>query len=78
MIPKSLTLFVKHDGQSSRASVTCEYKCANACFHEVPNTSDGAYFGDIVSALNRRGLIKGGAAAVLAVGAASALRGLRG
>ncbi|MFQ6329575.1 PhoX family protein [Nocardia sp. CWNU-33] len=70
---KPLALFVKHDGQSSRASVTCEYKCANACFHEVPNTSGGAYFGDIVSSLNRRGLIKGGAAAVLAVGAGSVL-----
>ncbi len=68
-----LALFVKHDGQSSRAAVTCEYKCANACFHEVPNTSAGAYFGDIVSSLNRRGLIKGGAAAVLAVGAGSVL-----
>ncbi|MEU7766996.1 PhoX family phosphatase [Nocardia sp. NPDC049190] len=68
-----LALFVKHDGQSSRAAVTCEYKCANACFHEAPNTSAGAYFGDIVSSLNRRGLIKGGAAAVLAVGAGSVL-----
>ncbi|GAB2648945.1 PhoX family protein [Nocardia goodfellowii] len=70
---KPLALFVKHDGQSSRAAMTCEYKCGNACFHEVPNTSTGAYFGDIVSSLNRRGLIKGGAAAVLAVGAGSAL-----
>jgi uncharacterized protein len=68
-----LALFVKHDGQSARAAMTCEYKCANACFHEVPNTSAGQYFGDIVSSLNRRGLIKGGAAAVLAVGAAGAL-----
>ncbi|MEU4339924.1 PhoX family phosphatase [Nocardia sp. NPDC023852] len=68
-----LALFVQHDGKSSRAAVTCAYKCANACFHEVPNTSAGAYFGDIVGSLNRRGLIKGGAAAVLAVGAGSAL-----
>lgn len=73
MSPKPLALFVKHDGQSSRARVTCEYKCANACFHPVPNTSEGAYFGDIVNRLNRRGLLKGGAAAVLAVGAGSVL-----
>ncbi|MFD3510692.1 PhoX family protein [Nocardia sp. NPDC058666] len=73
MSPKPLALFVKHDGQSARAALTCEYKCGNACFHEPPNTSEGAYFGDIVSGLNRRGLIKGGAAAVLAVGAVSAL-----
>ncbi|MFC8526293.1 PhoX family protein [Nocardia sp. NPDC057227] len=73
MTPKPLTLFTAHDGRSARALVTCEYKCANACFHPAPNTSDGAYFGDIVSSLNRRGVLKGGAAAVLAVGAASAL-----
>ncbi|MFF0528177.1 PhoX family protein [Nocardia amikacinitolerans] len=73
MTLKPLALFVQHDGRSARAAVTCEYKCANACFHETPNTSGGEYFGDIVSSLNRRGLIKGGAAAVLAVGAASAL-----
>ncbi|MGY1948958.1 PhoX family protein [Nocardia asiatica] len=68
-----LALFVQHDGQSSRASITCQYKCGNACFHEVPNTSNGEYFGDIVAALSRRGVLKGGAAAVLAVGAASLL-----
>ncbi|WP_067852581.1 PhoX family protein [Nocardia shimofusensis] len=73
MIVKPLALFVTHDGRSSRSRVTCEYKCANACFHEVPNTSANAYFGDIVASLNRRGLLKGSAAAVLAVGAASAL-----
>nr|WP_198428734.1 PhoX family phosphatase [Nocardia bovistercoris] len=70
---KPLALFVKHDGQSGRASVTCAYKCGNACFHEAPNTSENTYFGDIVSSLNRRGLIKGGAAAVLAVGVGGAL-----
>ncbi|MGW4364713.1 PhoX family protein [Nocardia takedensis] len=73
MKSKPLALFVKHDGQSGRANLTCEYKCGNACFHEAPNTSDGAYFGDIVASLNRRGLIKGGAAAVLAVGVGGAL-----
>ncbi|MFE3618174.1 alkaline phosphatase PhoX, partial [Streptomyces anulatus] len=73
MSPKPLALFVKHDGQSARAALTCEYKCGNACFHEVPNTSGGEYFGDIVAGLNRRGLIKGGAAVVLGVGAVSVL-----
>ncbi|MEV0771621.1 PhoX family protein [Nocardia salmonicida] len=73
MSPKPLALFVKHDGQSARAALTCEYKCGNACFHEVPNTSNGEYFGDIVAGLNRRGLIKGGAAVVLGVGAMSVL-----
>ncbi|WP_028478340.1 PhoX family phosphatase [Nocardia sp. CNY236] len=68
-----LSLFVTHDGRSSRANITCAYKCAQACFHEAPNTSSNAYFGDIVSSLNRRGLLKGGAATVLAVGAGTVL-----
>ncbi|NMN95647.1 PhoX family protein [Antrihabitans stalactiti] len=81
---KPLSLFVRPSGESpslrstvghsSRQSVTCEYKCGNACFHEVPNTSDGEYFGDIVAAaMTRRGVLKGSAAAVLAVGAGSLL-----
>ena len=70
---KPLALFVTHDGRSSRSRLTCEYKCANACFHDVPNTSGNAYFGDIVASLNRRRMLQGSAAAVLAVGAAGAL-----
>ncbi|MCZ4555836.1 PhoX family phosphatase [Rhodococcus maanshanensis] len=71
---KPLALFVNHDGKSSRASITCQYKCGNACSHEVPNTSGGEYFGDIVrAAMSRRGLLKSGAVAVLAVGAGGAL-----
>ncbi len=30
-----------------RSAVTCELKCANACFHPVPNTSENEYFRDI-------------------------------
>ncbi|WP_157554296.1 PhoX family protein [Nocardia crassostreae] len=70
---KPLALFVKHDGASSRASVTCQYKCGNACFHEVPNDSKNEYFGDIVAAMSRRRVLQGGAAVVLAVGAGSVL-----
>lgn len=71
---KPLALFVKHDGMSSRASITCQYKCGNACAHDVPNDSPGEYFGDIVrGAVTRRGVLRGGAAAVLAVGAGSVL-----
>ncbi len=71
---KPLALFVTHDGSSSRASVTCRYKCGDACSHAVPNTSGGEYFGDIVrAAMTRRGLFKSGAAVVLAVGAGGAL-----
>lgn len=71
---KPLALFVKHDGMSSRASITCQYKCGNACAHDVPNDSSGEYFGDIVrGAVTRRGVLRGSAAAVLAVGAGSVL-----
>lgn len=73
MSPKPLDLFVQHRSGSSRAAVTCAYKCGNACFHEAPNTSSGTYFRDIVAAVSRRRVLQGGAAAVLAVGSAGAL-----
>jgi hypothetical protein len=31
--------------------MSCQYKCGNACDHDVPNESTNEYFGDIV---NRR------------------------
>ncbi|GAA0547320.1 hypothetical protein A8924_0308 [Saccharopolyspora erythraea NRRL 2338] len=59
---------------ASRSSVTCRFRCGNACAHEAPNTSDNAYFGDIVaSVLSRRGALKAGGVLALSVGAASAL-----
>ncbi|MBJ8347661.1 PhoX family phosphatase [Antrihabitans sp. YC2-6] len=74
MALKPLALFVKHDGRSARASITCRYKCGDACSHPVPNTSSGEYFGDIVAAaMTRRGMLKGSAVAVLAVGAGGVL-----
>jgi uncharacterized protein len=67
---KRLALFVTHDGSSSRAAITCRYKCGDACSHDVPNASSGEYFGDIVqTAMSRRGVLRAGAMAVLAVGA---------
>ncbi|WP_232549371.1 PhoX family protein [Propioniciclava soli] len=45
----------------NRSSLTCRFKCGDACFHAVPNTSDNAYFGDIAeAALSRRGVMKAG------------------
>jgi secreted PhoX family phosphatase len=63
MIPLPL---VNH--RIGRASVTCEYRCGDACFHDVPNTSDNPYFGDLVS---RRTALKAGA--VVAAAATVAL-----
>ncbi|MGO2425616.1 MAG: PhoX family protein [Corynebacterium flavescens] len=55
---------------SSRSSLTCTYKCGNACFGECENTSDNAYFGDQFS---RRTALRAGGLTVFAVGGASAL-----
>ena len=64
-------------GRGGRSAMTCRYRCADACAHEPPNTSDNAYFGDVVeAAVSRRGLLRGGAAAAAVVvgsGAASTL-----
>ncbi|RJQ83413.1 PhoX family phosphatase [Pseudonocardiaceae bacterium YIM PH 21723] len=55
---------------SGRAAVTCEFRCGNACAHDAPNTSDNAYFGDIVRAVaSRRGVLKAGAVLAVAAGA---------
>ncbi|MEU5690660.1 PhoX family phosphatase [Actinosynnema sp. NPDC020468] len=54
-----------------RSAITCKYRCGDACAHEAPNTSDNAYFGDVVGdVVRRRGLLKAGA--VLAVAGAGA------
>ena len=51
-----------------RSAVTCHLKCADACFHPVPNTSDNAYFRDIVSAsMSRRTVLAGAGAAAAAI-----------
>ncbi len=52
-----------------RSAVTCHLKCADACFHPVPNSSENEYFRDIVgAAMSRRSLLAGagiGAAALV-------------
>ncbi|MFI5617223.1 PhoX family protein [Streptomyces sp. NPDC051567] len=53
-----------------RSALTCRYRCGDACFQDVPNTSDNAYAGDIIAgALSRRSVMR--AAAVVTVAAAS-------
>jgi secreted PhoX family phosphatase len=50
-----------------RAAVTCEHRCGNACFHDVPNTSANNYLGDVVRQLiSRRTAFKAGAVVALA------------
>ncbi|MGW0602558.1 PhoX family protein [Streptomyces sp. NPDC002640] len=53
-----------------RSALTCRFRCGDACFHAVPNTSDNAYIGDIVAgAVSRRSVMR--AAAVVTVAAAA-------
>lgn len=50
--------------------MTCRFRCGDACFHEVPNTSDNAYVGDVIAgALSRRSMMR--AAAVVTVASAT-------
>ena len=42
--------------RQAQSPVTCHLKCADACFHPVPNTSDNEYFRDIASASLSRAL----------------------
>ncbi|WP_151477161.1 PhoX family protein [Streptomyces albicerus] len=53
-----------------RSAMTCRYRCGDACFHEVPNTSANEYVGDVIAgALSRRSMMR--AAAVVTVSAAA-------
>ncbi|NGO68986.1 PhoX family protein [Streptomyces boncukensis] len=68
---KNLPLLPSHAG--GRSAMTCRYRCGDACFHEVPNTSDNEYLGDVVArALSRRSVLRAGAVvgATAAAGAA--------
>ncbi|MFJ4271875.1 PhoX family protein [Streptomyces coelicoflavus] len=54
-----------------RSAMTCRFRCGDACFHEVPNTSDNEYVGDVIAgALSRRSMMR--AAAVVTVAATGA------
>ncbi|GAA3826980.1 PhoX family protein [Streptomyces chiangmaiensis] len=57
-----------------RSALTCRYRCGDACFHEVPNTSDNEYVGDVIAgALSRRSALRAAAVVTVAtaVGAAT-------
>ncbi|MFG3253885.1 PhoX family protein [Streptomyces sp. NPDC048172] len=73
-MPKPLPLLVSHPG--GRSAMTCRYRCGDACFHEVPNTSDNEYVGDVVArALSRRSVLRAGAVVGATVAAGAALGG---
>ncbi|MFF0446241.1 PhoX family protein [Streptomyces sp. NPDC004609] len=67
---KLLPLLNTGSHAGGRSALTCRYRCGDACFQEVPNTSDNEYAGDIIAAaLSRRSMVR--AAAVVTVAAAA-------
>ena len=57
---------VNHPG---RQSMTCQYRCADACSQEIPNTTSNPTFGEIVTAsASRRAVLKGSGLGVAVVG----------
>ncbi|MGP3978171.1 PhoX family protein [Streptomyces sp. 8N114] len=57
---KPLPLLTSHP--TGRSAMTCRYRCGDACFHEVPNTSSNEYAGDVIArALSRRSVLRAGA-----------------
>ncbi|MFF9209472.1 MULTISPECIES: PhoX family protein [unclassified Streptomyces] len=68
LLPLVGTPSVSHPG--GRSAMTCRFRCGDACFHEVPNTSANEYVGDVIAgALSRRTALR--AAAVVTVAAAA-------
>ncbi|MEV0230864.1 PhoX family phosphatase [Nonomuraea sp. NPDC050786] len=61
-------LSTPHKG--GRSALTCQFRCGNACAHDVANTTANGYFGDVVKeALSRRGVLRAGALGALVAGA---------
>ncbi|MFD4571970.1 PhoX family protein [Streptomyces sp. NPDC058417] len=64
-----------HSHPGGRSALTCRFRCGDACFQDVPNTSDNAYVGDVIAgALSRRSMMR--AAAVVTVAGAAGVSGL--
>ncbi len=53
--------------------MTCRFRCGDACFHEVPNTSANEYVGDVIAgALSRRSMMRAAAVVTVATAAGTA------
>ncbi|MER7517090.1 PhoX family protein [Streptomyces sp. NPDC126499] len=67
---KLLPMLSNHSHGGGRSAMTCRFRCGDACFQEVPNTSDNEYVGDVIAgALSRRSVMR--AAAVVTVASAA-------
>ncbi|MFE2686066.1 PhoX family protein [Streptomyces mirabilis] len=59
-----------------RSALTCRFRCGDACFHEVPNTSDNAYVGDVIAgAIGRRSMMRAAAVVTVATATGAAVVG---
>ncbi|MFD0316220.1 PhoX family protein [Streptomyces flavalbus] len=57
-----------------RSALTCRFRCGDACFHEVPNTSANPYVGDVIAgALSRRSVMRAAAVVTAAAAAGTAV-----
>src|SRR5690349_13237119 len=66
MTPRLLPLLPtgQHGPHGSRSFVTCELRCANACFHPEPNPTDHGHIqAEITKAMSRRRVLQGAAVA---------------
>ncbi|MFB7860716.1 PhoX family phosphatase [Streptomyces sp. NPDC056069] len=67
---KLLPMLSNHSHGGGRSALTCRFRCGDACFQEVPNTSANEYVGDVIAGvLSRRSLMR--AAAVVTVASAA-------
>jgi uncharacterized protein len=70
-VRKLLPMIGSHPG--GRSAMTCRFRCGDACFHEVPNTSANEYVGDVIaSALSRRSVMRAAAVVTVATAAGTA------
>ncbi|MDT9691011.1 PhoX family protein [Streptomyces sp. P9(2023)] len=73
---KLLPLLSTNPHGGGRSALTCRFRCGDACFHEVPNTSDNEYVGDVIAgALSRRSMVRAAAVVTVAAAAGGAVLG---
>lgn len=69
-----LPMLSNHSHGGGRSAMTCRFRCGDACFQEVPNTSGNEYVGDVIAgALSRRSVMRAAAVVTVASAAGTAL-----
>jgi secreted PhoX family phosphatase len=67
--PRRLLPLLSTPHKGGRSAMTCQFRCGNACAHDVANTSGNPYFGEVAEqALSRRGALRAGALGALVAG----------